>query len=61
MKYQKEFLGKLENIYLFKVNNRNTRKKFEIFSKLTKKTPERLLWIYFISIIVFGNIFRVFL
>ena len=28
-------------IYLFKVNNRNTRKKCEIFSKLTIKTPER--------------------
>ena len=30
------------NIFLFKVNNRNTRKKCEIFSKLTIKTPERL-------------------
>ena len=29
------------NINLFKVNNRNTRKKFEICSKLTIKTPER--------------------
>ena len=29
------------NIYLFKVNNRNTRKRFEICSKLTIKTPER--------------------
>ena len=29
------------NINLFKVNNRNTRKKFEISSKLTIKTPER--------------------
>ena len=29
------------NIYLFKVNNGNTRKKYEICSKLTVKTPER--------------------
>ena len=28
------------NIYLFKVNNRNTRKRCEIFSKSTIKTPE---------------------
>ena len=30
-----------DNIYLFKVNNRNTRKRFGIASKLTMKTPER--------------------
>ena len=30
------------NIYLFKVNNRNTRKRLGICSKLTIKTPERL-------------------
>ena len=29
------------NIYLFKVNNINTRKRCEIYSKLTIKTPER--------------------
>ena len=29
------------NIYLFKVNHRNTRKWCEISSKLTIKTPER--------------------
>ena len=29
------------NIYLFEVNNRNSRKRFEIFSKLTIKTPAR--------------------
>ena len=28
------------NIYLFEVNNRNTRKSCEICSKLTRKTPE---------------------
>ena len=32
------------NIYLFKVNNRDTRTKCEIFSKLTVKTPERRHW-----------------
>ena len=30
------------SIYLFKVNNRNTRKMCEICSKLTIRTPERL-------------------
>ena len=29
------------NIYMFKVNNRNTRTRCEIYSKLTIKTPER--------------------
>ena len=28
-------------IYLFKVNNKNTRARCEIYSKLTIKTPER--------------------
>ena len=32
------------NIYLFKVNNKNTRKRCEINSKLTIKTPERRQW-----------------
>ena len=31
----------LANIYLLKINNRNIRKKCEICSKLTIKTPER--------------------
>ena len=31
------------NIYLFKVNNRNTRKRCEMSSKLTTKTPEVFL------------------
>ena len=30
----------LANIYLFKINNRNTKKRFKITSKLIK-TPER--------------------
>ena len=32
------------NIYLFKVNNRNTRKMRELCSKLTTKTPKRRQW-----------------
>ena len=36
------------NIYLFKVNNRNSRKRFEICSKLTIKTPERSQWRRFV-------------
>ena len=32
------------NIYLFKVNNRITRKRCEIYLKLTIKTPERCHW-----------------
>ena len=32
------------NIYLFKVINRNARKRCEICSKLTIKTPERRQW-----------------
>ena len=32
------------NIYLFKVNNRNTRKRCEICSKLIIKIPERRHW-----------------
>ena len=32
------------NIYKFKVNNRNTRTRCEICSKLTKKTPEQRHW-----------------
>ena len=31
-------------IYLLKINNRNTRKRYEICSKLTIKTPERRQW-----------------
>ena len=34
----------LVNIYLFKVNNRNTREMCEICSKLIRKTPEWRQW-----------------
>ena len=36
-----EFMKYPANVYLFKFNNRNTRKRCEIRSKLTIKTPER--------------------
>ena len=39
------------NTYLSKVNNRNTRKRSEICSKLTMKTPERSLtsfWCFYL-------------
>ena len=36
-----QFHMDIANIYLFKFNNKNTRKMCEIFSKLTIKTPER--------------------
>ena len=50
------------NIYLFKVNNRNTRKRCEIFSKLTIKTPERRRWRRSgVFIINFENISHLFL
>ena len=34
----------LPSIYLLKVNNKNTRARSEICSKLTIKTPDRLQW-----------------
>ena len=43
--YQLEYNIKLKanfpaNIYLFKINNRNTRKRCEICSKITIKAPD---------------------
>ena len=32
------------DIYLLKGNNRNARARYEIYSKLTIKTPERCHW-----------------
>ena len=34
-------IGDPANIYLFQINNRSSRKRCEIFSKLIIKTPER--------------------
>ena len=39
------FAWHLGGIYLLKVNNRNTRTRHEIYSKLTIKTPERRHWL----------------
>ena len=39
----------LANNYLLKLNNRNTRKKCEICSKLTIKTPERRHGVFIVT------------
>ena len=39
-----DFDSNTAGIYLFKVNNRNTRTRCEICSKLTINTPERRHW-----------------
>ena len=50
-----------ENIYLFKVNTRNTRKRLEICSKFTIKIPERLLCHSDVVIVKFEHITHLFL
>ena len=40
------------NIYMFKVNDRNTRKMCDKCSKLTTKTPKRRQWRRFVVVIV---------
>ena len=42
------FISNAYAIYLFKVNNRNTRTRREICSKLTIKTPEWRQWLWII-------------
>ena len=44
------------NIYLLKVNDRNTRKKCEICSKLTIKTPKRFTNFSSVSIVDFEKV-----
>ena len=39
-----DFVCNLVRIYLLKVNNRNSRKRCEKYSKLTIKIPERHHW-----------------
>ena len=46
--------------YLFKVNNRNTRTRFEICSKSTIKTPEQRQWLVLVSLLLTLNIFCTF-
>ena len=48
------------NIYLFKVNNRNSRKGCEICSKLTIKAPEQRHWRRSIFLLLFLNVFYTF-
>ena len=51
--------------YLLKVNNRNARKKREICSKLTIKTPERCQWrrsgVFIVNFEHISHLFLVFL
>ena len=46
------------SICMFKVNNRNTKPRFEICSKLTIKTPERRQWDRSVSLLLTLNIFH---
>ena len=52
-------------IYMFKVNNRNTRTRYEICSKLTIKTPERRHWrrsgVFFVNFEHISHLVLVFL
>ena len=47
------------SVFLLKVNNRNTKRKCEICSKLTIKTPEgRVLGVVLVSLLLTLNIFH---
>ena len=48
----KKYNNNPANIYLLKVNNRNTRKRCEICSKLTIKTTEGRLGIVLVIIMI---------
>ena len=50
-----------QNIYLIKFNNRNTRKRLEICSKLTIKTPEDVIDVVLVSLLLTLNLFYTFL
>ena len=49
------------NIYSFKFNNRNTRKRCEICLKLTIKTPERRHCVFIVNFGHISHLFVVFL
>ena len=49
--------GILVNMYLLKVNNRNTRKRCKICSKLTTKTPEKRHRHTFTYFALFASVF----
>ena len=46
---------------MLKVNNRNTRKRYEICSKLTINTPERHIWrrsgVFFVNFELISHLF----
>ena len=48
-------------IYLFKVNNRNSRKMCKICSKLTIKTPERRSGVFIVNFEHISHFFLLFL
>ena len=48
------------NIYLFKVNNRNTRKMYEIFSELTIKQQNDVNEVVLVFLLLTLNIFHTF-
>ena len=45
------------NVYLLKVNNRNTIKRCKVRSKLTIKTPEQRQWLVLVSFLFFLLLF----
>ena len=47
--------------YMFKVNNRNTRARYEICSKLTIKTPERRSGVFIVNFEHISHLVPVFL
>ena len=51
-------IANLANIYLFKVTNKNTRKRCEIYSKLTIKTPVNVIDIILVLIKLTLNKFQ---
>ena len=52
--------GKTANIYLFKVNSRNTGKKCEICLKLTIKTLKYVIDVVLVFLLLNLNIFNIF-
>ena len=58
------WMNNLANIYLFKVNNRNTGKRCEICSKLTIRTSERRKWrcsgVFIVNFEPISHLFQVF-
>ena len=50
--FQFSWRANIASIYLFKVNIRNTRTRYDICSKLTIKTPEQRHWSRSVVIII---------